>query len=110
MILDSYSITEKTGWAYVFYLYNDQLICIQMAKKNKESSSNEKWDGNSRKIDNISNLHGFSENIEAYCTDEEHQNYVANITYGNGYYSILGSFYDEKVFFEILNGIYFKSL
>lgn len=110
MILDSYSITEKTGWAYVFYLYNDQLICIQMAKKNKESSSNVQWDGNSRKIDNISNLHGFSENIEAYCTDEEHQNYGACITYGNGYYNIFGCFEDENEFLEILNGIYFKSL
>ena len=110
MILDSYSITEKTGWAYVFYLYNDQLICIQMAKKNKESSSNVQWDGNSRKIDNISNLHGFSENIEAYCTDEEHQNYGACITYGNGYYNIFGFFEDENEFIEILNGIYFKSV
>lgn len=110
MILDSYSITEKTGWAYVFYLYNDQLICIQMAKKNKESSSNVQWDGNSRKIDNISNLHGFSENIEAYCIDEEYHNYTANITFGNGYYSILGCFMDENEFIEILNGIYFKSV
>ena len=110
VVLDSYVIIEDTGWANINYLYDGNLICIQMAKKNKESSSNVQWDGNSRKIDNISNLHGFSENIEAYCTDEEHQNYGACITYGNGYYNIFGCFEDENEFLEILNGIYFKSL
>ena len=110
VVLDSYSITEKTGWAYVFYLYNDQLICIQMAKRNKESSSNVQWDGNSRKLNNISNLHGFTENIEAYCIDEENHNYGASISFGNGYYKISGYFKDENEFLEILNGIYFKSV
>lgn len=110
MLLDSYVITEETGWAYVNYLYNDNLICIQMTKENIESSSNVQWDGNSRKIENISNLHGYSEYIEAYCIDEEYHNYGACITYGNGYYNILGCFENENEFLKILNGIYFKSL
>ena len=110
VVLDSYVIIEDTGWANINYLYHDNLICIKMAKENIESSSNVQWDGNSRKIENISNLHGFTENIEAYCIDEEHHNYTANITFGNGYYSILGCFIEENEFIEILNGIYFKSL
>ena len=110
IVLDSYLIMDSTGWACLNYLYHDNLICIQMAKENIESSSNVQWDGNSRKIENISNLHGFTENIEAYCIDEEHHNYTANITFGNGYYSILGCFIEENEFIEILNGIYFKSL
>lgn len=108
--LDGYTIAEETGWAYVYYLYDDNLICIQMAKRNKESSSNVQWDGNSRKLENISNVNGFTENIEAYCIDEENHNYTANITFGNGYYSISGFFQDENEFIEILNGIYFKSV
>ena len=110
MVLDSYTIQETTGWAYMNYLHNEHVIYIEMAKKSKESSSNVQWDGNSKKIENISNIHGFTENIEAYCTDEEHQNYGACISYGNGYYNIFGCFEDENEFLEILNGIYFKSL
>lgn len=109
-VLDGYSIAEETGWAYVYYLYHDNLICIQMAKENIESSSNVQWDGNSRKIENISNLHGFTDNIEAYCIDEKNHNYGASISFGNGYYKISGYFEDENVFLEILNGIYFKSV
>ena len=110
MVLDSYVIIEDTGWAYVNYLYHDNLVCIQMAKENIESSSNIQWDGESRKLENVSNVYGYTEIIEAYCTDEEHHNYGACITYGNGYYNIFGCFEDENEFFEILNGIYFKSL
>ena len=109
-VLDSYTIQEETGWACINYLYHDYVICIQMAKENVESYSNVQWDGNSRKIENISNLHDFTENIEAYCIDEEYHNYTANISYGNGYYSILACSMDENEFIEILNGIYFKSL
>ena len=110
MKLDSYSIAENTGWAYVNYLYNDKLVYIQMIKKSKESSSNIQWDGNCRKIENVSNMYGYAENIEAYCIDEENQNYGAIINYGNGYYDFLGSFPSEEEFLEILNGIYFKNL
>lgn len=110
MKLDSYDIMENTGWAYLFYLYHDNLICIQMAKENIESSSNVQWDGESRKLENIQNIYGYSNNIEAYCIDEEHHNYTASITFGNGYYCILGCFMEENEFVEILNGIYFKSL
>lgn len=110
MKLDSYDIMENTGWSYMYYLYHDNLICVQMAKKSKETSSNVQWDGESRKLENISNMYGYTENIEAYCIDEEHRNYTANITFGNGYYCILGCFMDENEFIEILNGIYFKSL
>ena len=110
IVLDGYAITEETGWASIYYLYYDHVIYIEMAKKNKESSSNVQWDGYSRKIENISNVHGFTENIEAYCIDEEHHNYGASITYGNGYYRISGYFENENEFLEILNGIYFKSV
>ena len=41
------------------------------------------------------------------CIDEEHQNYTANITYGNGYYNIAGMMEKEE-FLKILKGIYFK--
>lgn len=110
MELDSYSIAENTGWAYVNYLYDEKIISIKMVKDNIEVSSNIQWDGQAKKIENIDNIHGYSENIEAYCVDEENKNYAANIKYGNGYYNILGSFSSDEEFLEILNGIYFKNL
>ena len=110
MELDSYPIAENTGWAYVNYLYDEKIIYIQMVKDDIEVSSNIQWDGESRKLKNIDNIHGYSENIKAYCVDEENKNYAANIKYGNGYYSILGSFSSDEEFLEILNGIYFKNL
>ena len=108
MVLDSYTIMENTGWANLYYLYNDSLIAVKMAKNNIEISSNIQWDGESREIENVQNKYGYE--IEAYCVDEKNQNYGANITYGNGYYNILGSFSSEELFLDILNGIYFKSM
>ena len=61
-----------------------------------------------KKIENIKNKYGYE--IEAYCVDEEHQNYGASLTYGNGYYNIFGSFSSKENFLEILNGIYFKNM
>ena len=110
MELDSYSIIEDTGWAYVNYLYNEKVISIKMVKDNIEVSSNIQWDGQAKKLENVDNIHGYSENIEAYCVDEENQNYASNIKYGNGYYSIWGVFSSEEEFLQILNGIYFKNL
>lgn len=108
MVLDSYTIAENTGWAYLYYLYNDKLIAIQMAKDNIEVSSNVQWDGNSRKLENVVNDNGHE--IEAYCVDEDNHNYAANLTYGNGYYNLLGQFEDEEEFLEILKWIYFKNM
>lgn len=108
MALDSYTIMENTGWANLYYLYNDSLIAVKMAKNNIEISSNIQWDGESREIENVQNKYGYE--MEAYCVDEKNQNYGANITYGNGYYNILGSFSSEESFLDILNGIYFKSM
>ena len=110
MILDSYTVMESTGWACVNYLYQDKVVSIQMVKLSTESSSNVQWDGISRKLDAVSNVYGYAENIEAYCVDEEHGNYAASIIYGNGYYNILGIFSSEEDFLEILNRIYFKTL
>ncbi len=42
--------------------------------------------------------------------DEEHQNYGARLSYGNGYYDIFGCFSYDKEFLDILNGIYFKNM
>ena len=81
-----------------------------MVKDDIEVSSNIQWDGESRKLKNIDNIHGYTENIKAYCVDEKNKNYAANIKYGNGYYNILGSFSSDEEFLEILNGIYFKNL
>lgn len=108
MVLDSYTVTENTGWAYLYYLYNDKLIAIQMAKDNIEVSSNIQWDGDAQKIENVQNKYGYE--IDAYCLDDENQNYIGNLTYGNGYYNIVGSFSSESIFLEILNGIYFKNM
>jgi hypothetical protein len=72
-------------------------------------STNIQWDGNAYEIKNISNIHGYEENIEAYCIDKKNQNYSANVTYGNGYYNISGSM-EEEEFFKILDGIYFKNM
>ena len=58
MVLDSYSIAESTGWAYLYYLYDNKVISIQMAKKSKESSSNIQLDGESQKIENVDNKYG----------------------------------------------------
>ena len=108
MVLDSYTIMENSGWAYIYYSYDDLIITIQMAKRSKESSSNIQWDGGARKLDNIQNQYGYE--IEAYCVDEENSNYSAALTYGNGYYNIFGSFYSEEDILKILNGIYFKNM
>lgn len=108
MVLDSYVIMEETGWAYVNYLYQGNVICVQMFRESIESSSNVQWDGEAYPLEGVSNDYGYVENIEAYCVDEEHQNYGANITYGNGYYNIFGSFSEKKEFLKILKGIYFK--
>ena len=108
MVLDSYTIAENTGWVYLNYLYEGKLISVQMAKDNIEISGNIQWDGNSRKIENVQNEYGHK--IEAYCVDEENQNYGGSLAYGNGYYNILGVFSSEEIFLEILNGIYFKSM
>ena len=110
MVLDSYQIMESTGWAGVYYLYNEKVISIQMFKDSIEGSSNVQWDGASYELENIFNEHGYSDFIEAYCIDEYHQNYGANIKYGNGYYNIAGYFESEKEFLDILNGIYFKNM
>ena len=108
MVLDSYTIMENTGWANVNYLYNDSLIVVKMAKNNIEISSNIQWDGEFRKLENIDNIKKYD--IEAYCVDEEHQNYAASLAYGNGYYNIMGSFEKEDEFLEILKWIYFKNM
>ena len=79
-----------------------------MAKDNIEISSNIQWDGDSKKLENVENKYGYE--IEAYCVDEEHLNYGASLTYGNGYYNILCFDFSEEIFLEILNGIYFKSM
>lgn len=108
MVLDSYVIMEETGWAYLNYLYNGQLISIQMAKDNIEVSSNVQWDGKARKLEKIDNIKKHV--IEAYCVDENNHNYSASLTYGNGYYNILGQFEKEEEFQEILKWIYFKNM
>lgn len=109
MVLDSYMITEDTGWAGLYYLYNEKVIVVHMFKNSIEISSNIQWDGEAFELKNISNIYGYEENIEAYCIDEKHQNYGANITYGNGYYNITGAI-SEEVFLQILDGIYFKTM
>lgn len=109
MELDSYVIMEDTGWANIYYLYNDKVVSIQMLKDNNEVSSNVQWDGASRELKNVSNIYGHEDVIEAYCIDEENRNYGASITYANGYYKISG-FFEEEEFLGILNGIYFKTM
>lgn len=107
MVLDSYVIMEETGWAGVNYLYQGNVICVQMFRESIESSSNVQWDGTAYQLENVTNDCGYEKNIEAFCIDEEHQNYGANITYGNGYYNIAG-FFEKEDFLKILKGIYFK--
>ncbi len=107
MELDSYTIIEDTGWANLSYLYDDKVVFVQMMRRTGETSSNVQWDGQSRKLEPIENVYGYE--IEAYCIDEEHQNYGASIEYSNGYYKISG-FFEEEEFLEILNEIYFKKL
>ena len=108
MVLDSYTIMENSGWAYLNYLYEDHLISVKMAKRSKESSSNVQWDGEYRKIESVVNDNDHQ--IEAYCVDEENLNYGASLIYGNGYYNIFGCFSSEKEFLEILKWIYFKNM
>ena len=79
-----------------------------MSKDNIEVSTNIQWDGQARKIDNV--LNELEHEIDAYCIDEEHQNYSASLNYGNGYYNIFGSFSSEELFLEVLRGIYFKNM
>lgn len=110
MVLDSYLIYEETGWAGMYYLYNDKIITIEMFKKSIESSSNVQWDGESIELKDVTNMYGYEENIEAFCVDQKNKNYGANISYGNGYYSVFGSFDDKNEFLKILDGIYFKNL
>lgn len=109
MKLDSYQIMESTGWAGVYYLYQEKVINVQMFKDSIEGSGNVQWDGEAYYLENVSNEFGYADCIEAYCIDRENQNYGASITYANGYYKISGSFKEEE-FLEILNKIYFKNL
>lgn len=109
MVLDSYMLMENTGWAYINYLYNGKIVSVQMAKENAEVSGNVQWDGKYTRLEDITNDHGHEELIVAYCIDEENDNYGANVSYGNGFYSISG-FFEKSEFLEVLNGIYFKSL
>lgn len=109
MVLDSYTVMESTGWAYVNYLYQGEMFSVQMTKKTEETSSNIQWDGSYEKIENITNDYGYEDCIEAYCVDKNNENYVAGIAYGNGYYRISG--FSEKIeFLKILQQIYFKNL
>ena len=82
MVLDSYTVMEETGWAVVNYVYQEKVISIQMFRENIESSSNVQWDGTAYQLENVINDCGYEENIEAFCIDEEHQNYGANIIGG----------------------------
>ncbi len=59
MVLDSYTIMENSGWAYLNYLYEDNLISVEMTKRSKESSSNIQWDGIARKLENVQNQYGY---------------------------------------------------
>lgn len=108
MNLDSYAIVEDTGWAYVNYLYEGELITVQMAKDHKELSGNVQWDGVYEKIDGVENACGHE--IEVYCIDEAQQKYNAKILYGNGYYEIFGRFLDKNEFFFILEQLFFKNV
>lgn len=110
MVLTRYQIMESTGWAGVYYEYNNKIITIQMFKDSIEGSSNIQWDGQAYELGNVSNEFGYADCIEAYCIDEEYQNYSASISYGNGYYDIAGYFSTENEFLEILKKIYFKNL
>lgn len=109
MELDSYMVMEGTGWAYVNYLYNGEMISVQMTKKAKETSSNIQWDGEYERIEEVSNDYGYDNCIEAYCVDEDYEKYIAGITYGNGHYRIFG-FSDKEEFLKVLKEIYFKNL
>ena len=109
MVLDSYEIAESTGWACIYYLYNKKVIAVEMFKKSIESSTNVQRDGTSYELEGISNIHGYEDSMKAYCIDENHQNYAANIIYGNGYYNITCSMEKEE-FLQILDGIYFKNM
>ena len=108
MVLDSYTIIEDAGWAYLNYLYDGKVVSIQMAKESLEMSGNIQWDGESRRMENVLNDNGHE--IEAYCVDEENSNYGASLTYGNGYYNIFGCFSSEEDFLDILMWIYFKNV
>ena len=106
MVLDSYAVGEGTGWAYVNYLYNGNLVCVQMAKSSIETSSNVQWDGNAEPLEYTSNWY----DMEVFCLEEGTQKYGASIAYGNGYYNIWGSFSSKEEFFAILEEIYFKTV
>lgn len=108
MELDSYSIIEDTGWAYVNYLYEGELITVQMAKDYKEISGNVQWDGGYEILDGVHNI--FGHQMEVYCVDEQQQKYGAKILYGNGYYEIFGRFSEKNEFFSILEQIFFKNV
>lgn len=108
MELDSYAVTENTGWAYVNYVYEGNIITVQMSKDQGELSGNVQWDGVYRKLDDIPNQYGYD--IRAYCIDETNKNYGAEILYGNGYYNIFGHFSDEEEFFSVLEYIFFKKV
>lgn len=105
MELDSYSIIKDTGWAYINYLCNNKLVIVQMTKGEKEISGNVQWDGEHRKLENVTNEYDLE--IEANCIDEEHGLYSAKFTYGYGCYGISGYFQSEEEFVKILERIYF---
>ena len=87
----------------------DSFICN--FNSNDESERNADKFASSLLIPNVA-LYDFikKHDIEAYCVDEDNHNYAASLTYGNGYYNILGQFEKEEEFLEILKWIYFKNM
>lgn len=106
MVLDSYTVMEGTGWAYVNYIYNANLVSVQMMKRAEDSSNNVQWDGNAEELEFVSDWY----EVKAYRLKEDPVKYAANITYGNGYYNVWGAFSDQEEFFAVLEKIYFKTL
>ena len=88
----------------IFIQYNSIIklkLKVQQSKSTIDVYCQQRFDLIPNLVEVVKTYKRYEENIEAYCVDEEHQNYGASITYGNGYYNIFGSFTEQNEFLEI---------
>lgn len=105
MELSSYMILEDNGEAWMYYLYEEQIVTVYMSKNFRSASAGIDYDG--EEVERISSLWNGQE-ISIVKRGEGDSFYLASqLEYGNAYYYIMGKI-SENEFVELVNGISFS--
>lgn len=105
MEFDQFRIMQGTGVATAFYQREEQVMRVTMSKHIIENSTNLQADGTAEVLRDFS----CSYDAEVYCITDIETEYLINLEYGNGYYSIWTNLPKEEVFL-ILENIFFKNV